>query len=62
MQPHLQLLLCQFHLSSHSGPSQCNSYLLSLGLPEQVAAAAVNPGFFDPYDVDADVTLDNPGL
>eukprot|EP00775_Hariotina_reticulata_P004582 gene4582-4836_t len=32
-----------------------------LSVTAQVAEAAVNPGFFDPYDVDADVTLDNPG-
>lgn len=25
-----------------------------------MAAAAVNPGFFDPFDVTHDVTLDNP--
>jgi hypothetical protein len=41
-------------------PSPVNKYLLKLGLPQTVAAAAVNPGFFDPFDVVTDVTLDNP--
>lgn len=37
-----------------------NKYLLQLGLPQQVAEAAVNPGFFDPFDAAKDITLDNP--
>jgi hypothetical protein len=37
-----------------------NTYLLKQGLPHAVAAAAVNPGFLDPFDVRSDVTLDNP--
>jgi hypothetical protein len=41
-------------------PSPLNKYLLKLGLPQAVAAAAVNPGFIDPFDVVHDVTLDNP--
>lgn len=41
-------------------PSPLNKYLLKLGLPETAAAAAVNPGFIDPFDVVNDVTLDNP--
>lgn len=41
-------------------PCPVNKYLLQLGLPRQVAAAAVNPGFFDPFDVSKDITLDNP--
>eukprot|EP01026_Neomeris_dumetosa_P059131 TRINITY_DN5519_c0_g1_i2.p2 TRINITY_DN5519_c0_g1~~TRINITY_DN5519_c0_g1_i2.p2 ORF type:complete len:227 (-),score=32.78 TRINITY_DN5519_c0_g1_i2:250-930(-) len=35
-----------------------NSKLLNLGLPKQVAQDALNPGFWDPWDVDADSTLD----
>jgi hypothetical protein len=41
-------------------PSPVNKYLLKLGLPEAVAATAVNPGFIDPFDVINDITLDNP--
>lgn len=41
-------------------PSPVNTYLLKLGLPQSVAAAAVNPGFVDPFDAVNDVTLDNP--
>ena len=41
-------------------PSPTNRYLLRWGLPPAVAAAAVNPGFLDPFDVVSDVTLDNP--
>lgn len=41
-------------------PCPVNKYLLKLGLPPTVAAAAVNPGFFDPFDAVTDITLDNP--
>jgi hypothetical protein len=36
-----------------------NKHLLRLGLPPEVAAAAVNPGFVDPFDVETE-TLNNP--
>eukprot|EP00879_Flechtneria_rotunda_P020234 GHRR01021278.1.p1 GENE.GHRR01021278.1~~GHRR01021278.1.p1 ORF type:complete len:153 (-),score=33.22 GHRR01021278.1:685-1143(-) len=41
-------------------PCPANQYLLKQGLPLHVAQAAVNPGFFDPWDVQQVVTLDNP--
>jgi hypothetical protein len=34
--------------------------LQRLGLTEEECAALLNPGFVDPFDVDADATLDNP--
>ncbi len=36
-----------------------NASLVALGLPEDVCRDAINPGFTDPFDVDADVTLCN---
>uniref|UniRef100_A0A383VN26 Endonuclease/exonuclease/phosphatase domain-containing protein n=1 Tax=Tetradesmus obliquus TaxID=3088 RepID=A0A383VN26_TETOB len=50
----------QRHVLAVMEPCSVNSYLLQAGLPQQVAEAAVNPGFFDPFDVNKDVTLDNP--
>ena len=41
-------------------PSMVNPHFLHLGLPRDVCAALVNPGFFDPFDPAADITLDNP--
>jgi hypothetical protein len=37
-----------------------NAHFLRLGLPPDVCGALVNPGFFDPFDPDSDITLDNP--
>jgi hypothetical protein len=37
-----------------------NKTLLTFGLPRKVCERLVNPGFYDPFDVDVDVTLDNP--
>ncbi|WIA35111.1 hypothetical protein OEZ86_003596 [Tetradesmus obliquus] len=50
----------QRHVLAVMEPCSVNSYLLQARLPQQVAEAAVNPGFFDPFDVNKDVTLDNP--
>jgi hypothetical protein len=50
----LSLLCCP------ADPCPVNKYLLKLGLPQTVTAAAVNPGLFDPFDVVTDITLDNP--
>jgi len=37
-----------------------NPRLAAWGLPPELCAAAVNPGFRDPFSPDADVTLNNP--
>ena len=37
-----------------------NPRLAAWGLPPALCAAAVNPGFRDPFNVDSDVTLNNP--
>ena len=37
-----------------------NPYLIKWGLPAEVALAALNPGFHDPFDAGTTVTLDNP--
>lgn len=37
-----------------------NPYLLKWGLSPQIALAALNPGFQDPFDAKTTVTLDNP--
>eukprot|EP00727_Mastigamoeba_balamuthi_P009470 m51a1_g5145 hypothetical protein (322) ;mRNA; r:32725-33978 len=36
-----------------------NEHLAALGLPEDVCRDAVNPGFSEPFDIDADITLSN---
>ena len=41
-------------------PGAINCYFLRLGLPEDVCRAVANPGFFDPFDVSKDITLDHP--
>ena len=37
-----------------------NPRLAAWGLPAELCAAAVNPGFRDPFSPDEDVTLNNP--
>jgi len=37
-----------------------NAHFARIGLPERVCRDVVNPGFFDPFDVQNDITLDNP--
>jgi hypothetical protein len=46
------------HLTVPRGGS--NPRLAAWGLPAELCAAAVNPGFRDPFSPDADVTLNNP--
>lgn len=41
-------------------PDSVNTHLQRLGLPDTVCAAAVNPGFADPFDAARDFTLDHP--
>jgi hypothetical protein len=41
-------------------PPQINEHFAALGLPRDVCAALVNPGFDDPFDAKKDITLDNP--
>ncbi|KAI8476050.1 MAG: hypothetical protein J3K34DRAFT_402783 [Monoraphidium minutum] len=52
----------QRHVFSFAGtdPSLVNAHFLALGLPRDVCRALVNPGFFDPFDPERDITLDNP--
>jgi hypothetical protein len=47
-------------LTPGSDPGMANAHFRRLGLPESVCRDLVNPGLFDPFDVRADITLDNP--
>jgi hypothetical protein len=47
-------------LAPGTDPRVTNRHFQRLGLPPAVCDALVNPGFHDPFDVDADITLDNP--
>jgi hypothetical protein len=55
----IALAACSCPNFVYADPSPVNKYLLQHGLPPAVAAAAVNPGFEDPFDARTDVTLDN---
>ena len=51
---------CSSGSSSTSPARPINEALHKYGLPREVCERLLNPGFYDPFDVDVDVTLDNP--
>jgi hypothetical protein len=52
--------LQQMHTRTTKRSNSANTILADLGLEGDVATNALNPGFTDPFDVSADMTLDNP--